>query len=278
MKIVTEIPYKNPIVQKLEGKVVEYDNNISVGNVLLPELLSKKLQRRCANYEQIEDAIEDKELYVRGREFNGKIEWFGLVSGEFKSMDPEFLNQHLETKAKDRIIRYDAELERVQIGYVLDSNGHDRTMIHVDSGNFGVYGGNGESAVKIGVSITNNDPNVWTLFYNPDKSNREQNSVHKRHEKSVGAILKEQYRYAEKVKQDWEQASIRDYSAIELEQLAKDYLARQEAILANALQRFPTGTSGRQFVAQLHRVAAEMTGIQQLGLEERIGSLIQHAL
>ncbi len=275
MKIVSEIPYKTAVVQKLEGRVQQHDSCIEVGNIVLPEDISQKLQRRSQSYESLQDAIDDKEIYVHGRELDGKVYWFGLVSGDFKSMDPIFLDGHLQDKATDRVIRYDEILERVQIGYVIENNDNTTTMLHVDSGDFGVYGGNGESAVRVGISLSHNDPTVWTLFYNSQKNARSQRAIHKFNEKSVGVLLKEQFRFAQRVQENWEAVARRAYTPQELAEVAETYLHRQRAIVSKTLQYFPAGATGREFVGQLHTLAAGLEGYGRLKLEERMGRFVQ---
>jgi len=275
MKEVTEIPYKNPIRQQLVGRVQEHEEYIEVGEVRLSPLLSRKLQRRCRGYESLQDAVEDKELYVLGRKVQDTVEWFGLVSGEFKAMTPDFLDSHLYAKATERIMRYDESLERVQIGYVLEKQGENRIMMHVDSGDFGIYGGNGESAAQVGVSIAHAEPTMWTLFYMPKDSEQGMRAIHKCSEKSVRVIVKEQLQYATRVQEQWEQAATRAYTAQELMQFTQAYLDGQKRVIESTLQQFSAGALGREFVEGLQAQAAQLIGYSRLRLEERIGGFVQ---
>ncbi|MBI4440758.1 hypothetical protein HY639_01185 [Candidatus Woesearchaeota archaeon] len=167
----------NTIVKKLEGKVT-VNSHVHIetpgGEIVLPHPLTQKLMRRLgirrdecnglnsddANMYlamRLEEELQHRDYYVRG---TGQ-EWFGLVTSKFAGITADQIRD---------------ALTRLHVGGIVEQQFHP-SMVHVplsgslgnlyafiDLGKYGNWGGNGESAVKYGISWYNGLCTNWTLF------------------------------------------------------------------------------------------------------------------
>src|SRR3989344_865856 len=94
-KVKDRVPMMRPTVARLEG-VVSYDNNgIKVGDVEVPAHLQGKFLRRCEGYNTLQEAVDGKEIYLRGKPSHHGTFWFGLVSGEFRPITVKAVSEAL---------------------------------------------------------------------------------------------------------------------------------------------------------------------------------------
>ena len=277
MKLVDEVPQKEAIVHLLKGEVREEPYKVTVGGVVLSPWLESKLRKRCANYDSLQDGVDDKEMYLRGRDSPSGIHWFGLVSGQFKPISVEKISTNLGEVVKKEFVRYDADLERFQIGYVLHE-GSPTVMVYVDSGDFGVYGGNGESALHYGIAVKDNTCDSWALFKNQREVSRDKPVIHRVNFKSIDAIAKEQKGFAQQVESMWEANSERSYAKEEVEAFASAYVKRCADVFQQVLQGVNgCGIKGYELMSRLQQEASRLSGRAQLGLEALAGEWVKYA-
>ncbi len=170
-KIIDRIPSKRARVEKLEGKVHFNDAGIRVGEIELPDHLLGKFLRRCEGYDTLQDAVNEKEMYVRGKPEQkpgqGKTYWFGLVSDQFRPVPVKAVSEALGRVSSDCTVRYLSK-DRFQLHYEVPGNS-GMVSVFMDSGEYGLYGGNGENAIKLGVAVTQGG-NVATINYGENNS------------------------------------------------------------------------------------------------------------
>jgi hypothetical protein len=274
MKLVDEIPQKEAIVHLLKGEVVEEPYKVSVGGVVLSPWIESKLRKRCVSYNCLQEGVDDKEMYLRGRESPSGIHWFGLVSGQFKPISVEKVSAQLGDVVKKEFVRYDLSLERFQIGYVL-KEGSPTVMAYVDSGDFGVYGGNGESALHYGIAIKDDAQDSWALFQNKREISRDKPVIHRVNFKSIDAIAREQKGFAQSVESMWKANRERCYAREEVENFAAAYVARCMDIFGHVLQGVNgDGIKGDELMSRLQQEASRLCGRAQLGLEALVGEMV----
>ncbi len=150
MRLLQTIPNYEAIVQPLKGKVREKEGYISVGNIEVPKRFYNKLYKRAGEL-TLQEAIDTKEIYLRGRIHHGSVDWFGLVTDKFMSMPIAELGQALHTSTNG-VIRYEIERERFVVSYGIGKF-PENTQVFLDSADFGTYGGNGEMSVRVGVAL-----------------------------------------------------------------------------------------------------------------------------
>jgi|SRR3989344_7745628 len=163
-KIIDRIPTKKPRVERLAGNVSYDGERVQVGRIELPEHLTGKFLRRCEGYDTLQDAVDDKEMHLRGKKEQkpgqGPTYWFGLVSEQFRPIPVQAIGKALGRVSSNCTVRY-LPLDRFQLHYGIPGNRGELSLF-LDSGEFGLYGGNGESAMKCGVSLLQNGN--FTLF------------------------------------------------------------------------------------------------------------------
>lgn len=272
MKLVDEVPQKEAIVHLLRGKVVEEQYKLTVGDVVLSPWLVGKLKRRCEGYLSLQDGIEDKDIYLRGRKTDYGVHWFGLVSDQFRPMSVERVGNTIGEIAQKEFVRYDQALERFQIGYVVKDSAA-KVMVYVDSGDFGVYGGNGESALHYGVAIMDGNPHSWALFQNKRQINNDKRVIHRVSFKSLEKIAQMHQQFIQNIESLWEQNIKRDYTREEVSVFASTYIQRCEQVFQNILTGMNGGIKGYELIGRMQEEAVRLSGRTQLGIEALMGDI-----
>lgn len=274
MKIIDEIPQKQAIVQRLEGKVVEEEYKVTVGGIVLSPWLEGKLRRRSRSYDSLQDAVDDKEIYLVGRDTAKGIHWFGLVSGQFKPITVDKVAK-IVGEERQSCVRYDEELERFQVGYIVQ-NTPTKVMMYIDSGDFGVYGGNGESALQYGIAVMDRELEGWSLFQNKREVGNTERTIHRLSFPSLEKVAAKQQRFVENVQRSWEENKGRVYSRQEVEAFATVYTQRCAAVFDHVLQGMNGDMNGYEVVRRLQQEAAQLCGRAQLGLEALAGEMVMY--
>ncbi len=227
MELLKQIPKKEPVFLQLEGEVRIQGSQIRVGEIGVPRKFHAKFKARCKEQDAKFDpqeatkVLNAKKLFLIGREGASKFvanDWFGLVTQEFKSIYPTEVISVLENVLRQRgelrqTIRYAREEERYLANYrvgemvvrgdtkypsIVDLN------LCVDSGEFGVYGGNGEEAVKMGVSVMSPMLSAWTLFL--PKSGKREKLIHRKGT-NLGDAVNELDEFSSEVRAMWAQST-----------------------------------------------------------------------
>ncbi|MBI4151561.1 hypothetical protein HY496_01210 [Candidatus Woesearchaeota archaeon] len=274
IRLLDEIPQKQPLIYHLKGRVEEDDERLAIGGVEVPWKLVAKMRRNSRSYDCLQDIVDEKDLYLRGREQGGKIEWFGLVSDQFRPIPVEHIKEVLEGIGRRNSVRYDAQNERFQIGYTLKQS--PTVMIYVDSGDFGTYGGNGESAQLYGVSIADEDPVSWTIFQNRREVERGQRAIHRASLPTINTVVRKQVDFARLVEQSWEENKTRTYTQEEIADFGSAYLHRCAAVFDGVLAQMNGSITGEQLIATLHEEARRYSSRKQFGLEALAGDLVMY--
>lgn len=274
IQVMNEIPQKQPLIHPLKGRV-EYDGEQTmIGGIAVPEGFVKKLLRNSTSYDSLQDAIDEKELYLRGRETTEGVEWFGLVSGQFRPISVQKVSDLLGQISLGTMVRYDEDRERFQVGYVLKNT--PKVMVYADSGDFGVYGGNGESALQYGISIADTEPTSWTLFQNQRHEERSTRAIHRLSLPSIDNVVKRQLEFANGVERAWEENRTKMYSRAEVEDFKAAYLDRCATVFKEVLEQMNGSILGEELVAALHEEARRHCSRKQFGLEAVAGEMVMY--
>ena len=167
------VPKRTAIVHKLEGDVFYVGESTKVGDVVIPKRFEHTLDRRTQSYESLAEALGDKNLYLRGKLDGDNVEWFGLVTDQFKEINLEEIESiGRQVTGESPRIRYNRDRERFQlqskVSELADGTG---VYLSIDSGDFGTYGGNGQMAARVGLATYNPDTDAWMTMhtYNVDQ-------------------------------------------------------------------------------------------------------------
>lgn len=165
------IPNRRPLIHTLKGDVSVKDKEIMVGDVQIPPGFRSTLKKRTKNYSSIQEGVDMRNLYLRGKVVQDSVKWFGLVTQKFAEMTPFDISSVLKNKTENSpIVRYAPTAERfVLSSKVGDTNGSELYLC-IDSGDFGTYGGNGQMAMRAGFSLYNPSTDAWTSFHSPHVS------------------------------------------------------------------------------------------------------------
>lgn len=274
IQLMNEIPQKEAIILPLKGRVEYEGEQTMVGGVAVPAALVKKLVRNSTSYDSLQDAIDEKELYLRGRETVGGVEWFGLVSGQFRPISVQRVSDLLGDISQGMTVRYDESRERFHVGYVLKRD--PQVMVYADSGDFGVYGGNGESALQYGISIADAEPTSWTIFQNQRQVEGSKRAIHRLSLPSIDNVVKRQLEFANSVERAWEANRIKVYSHAEVEDFKAAYLDRCATIFEGVLGQMNGSIQGEELLAALHEEARRHCSRKQFGLEAVAGEMVMY--
>src|SRR3989338_728431 len=170
-KIIDRVPTKKPRIERLAGNVSYDGERVRVGEITLPEHLTAKFLHRCEGYDTLQDAVDSKEMYLRGKKEQkpdqGPTYWFGLVSEQFRPISVGAVSVALGRVSRDCTVKY-FHKDRFQLHYEVPGNS-GMVSIFMDSGEYGLYGGNGETAIKLGVAVVQ-EGNVATYNYGENNS------------------------------------------------------------------------------------------------------------
>ncbi len=162
------IPYRRPISHTIKGGVKLEGKNIRVGDIQIPPGLRSRLRARVANFSSIQEGVNARDLYLRGKVTGSSVKWFGLVTPKFEELTPHAIADVLETKTGDApIVRYAPGAERFVLSSKVGETDGSELYLCIDSGDFGTYGGNGQMAVRAGFSLHDPATGSWTSFHSP---------------------------------------------------------------------------------------------------------------
>lgn len=163
------IPRKTAIVHQLEGDISYAGSRIMIGDILLPEKFDRTLSKRTCKYDDLQEAVDNKELFLRGKiGYDSSVQWFGLVTDKFQELRISDLDSEIQSRVKvPSRTRLAKTKDRFIVTYPLESiDGETELHLSFDSGEFGLYGGNGQTAIRLGYSVT--DGKNWLNFHNPN--------------------------------------------------------------------------------------------------------------
>ena len=282
------IPRQTPIHQKLAGDVefegeigqrlgVRVAEKIRIGGVDVPCELYGRLAERSASYGSIQSRVDEKPLFLRGRFTGQGAEWFGLVTDQFEELPLDQADCILGTVGRRGEVRYDADKERFIVNYLLTRmptlNGRSVGLnFFVDSGDYGMYGGNGRMAMRTGVSVHDGECLNWTRFMDSGIDR----IIHRVDEWRVGDVIDLLYGLAEQVQEKWKQGSDVVLEPAVLAGYAAEYGSK---VGAKRVFERAFGSEGLSAYDAAFRLTQEAQGVgaaTQLKLETLAGELIMH--
>lgn len=158
------------ITCRLEGKVSFEGPCVQINNgeyqIRLPQHLSEKLLRRTGSGG--ENALQEKPYYARGYEENGQVAWFSVTSQKFSPVYPEDVRAALVQLGVTDATENSHASNHIAFHVPLTTS-IQKMYAWIDLGRYGLWGGNGESAVTYGVSWYFPLCTNWTYFLHKDK-------------------------------------------------------------------------------------------------------------
>lgn len=162
VQTLTKVPWKTGVDFRVEGDVTELASGYRIGDLVVPKRWASTLQKRLDTPDvkdlPMEEALAKKELILRGRLQGDKgVNWFGLVTKEFQPLPLDTLEAAAaEATGNGFSVRYLESRERFILEHqVAETTNGTRLYLSIDSGDFGVYGGNGQMAVRTGLTAYN---------------------------------------------------------------------------------------------------------------------------
>ncbi len=276
IELINEIPNKKPIVKKLEGEIIETEHTMRIGDTMLSPYIAGKLKRRQGMFPTLQDAVNNKDIYLLGRNSSRGIHWFGLVSGEFRPLSVELASNYLGDITREKTVRYDPQTERYQVGYAFkeSKNRNTKLMVYADSGEFGTYGGNGESAFKYGIALCEEDPKSWTLFQNNKEFKRNDKVVHRYSHKDLPTVSSKQFQMVDNVEHMWEENKKKDYTRNDVQAFAFTYINRCARAFDSVLSGMNGHISGYELIQKLQTAGKELSTNARFGLEALAGEIV----
>ena len=276
MYVVENMPYKKPITKLLKGEVLEDVNGrLWVGDTHIPANLEKKFRKRASGdgYLSIQEAVDYKNIYLRGHNKNRSVNWFGLVSAEFEEITAHGFAKELgKIDHSKQVIRYNPCRERFQIGFVVDDD-DAKIMMYLDSGDYGVYGGNGESAVRIGLSAYQKDPVQWSLFKTVGK-NIKARTIHRESSPDLDKVIATNLELVKEVKKSWCDNVGREYTRGEVAEFALEYVKQATIVFQSIVENMGHTIKGNDLIAEITKKAQCYALPNRLGLELLTGDLL----
>lgn len=268
------IPQKEPIVRKLKGKVKRKGIYLHVGDVRIPWNLERKFLKRCRNHSTLQDAVDDKDFFLRGRDTPLGPSWFALHSSEFKPIPISEIEEIFSDLADKCTVRYYPQKERFQVNYPV-CDVPQRMSLLVDSGDFGTYGGNAESAIKVGLSIFDCICTNWTLFLQKNKK-MSGRAIHKKDEPDLKEIVDAQFNFANVVQGKWDDSKDILYTKDVVQAYANAYTKRSGHLrfFQRVLDRIGATTSGYDLAYSMTQEAQELADNSRMRMEMLAGEII----
>ncbi len=162
---------QNIVTSKLEGKVSFHGPCVQIDNgqqqITLPQHLTAKLLRRTNPTKAIEEALQEKPYYARGHAGLEGVQWFGVVSQKFDPIYPEDIRATLTQQGITDATEKSDGSRHIAFHVPLKTS-LQNMHAWIDLGRYGLWGGNGESAVKYGVSWFSPLCTNWTYFLHKD--------------------------------------------------------------------------------------------------------------
>ena len=172
-----ELPVEEPVVFGELGATFSF----GFRDVAIPSSLTQRFLKQCRienvfDYTSREDlakkikkTLEEKRIILRGKvettkDFENSVDWFAVVSEEFKPVYPRDVHAILKEQFGEVAkIRFIQENDSVHIAYPMHAMIPGLHM-YVDTGRFGLYGGDAQRALRSGIAWFNPLCRNWTLF------------------------------------------------------------------------------------------------------------------
>ena len=277
MELVNGIPRMSPVHQKLKGDVEINEGIVTVGGIEVPRGLTKRFERLCKQYDTIQDAVEDKQMFLRGKLEGRDFIPFGVVSSKFVDLTMDAITQAFGQLDGSPTVRYCSDKERFIANYhvteIARPEGSSVSLnLFVDSGDFGKYGGNGQCAVKIGVATYDISCTNWTQFLEDNLIGR---IIH-RDSTDVNTLTERLHGFAREVAQEWEASADRSYSRGDIAEFAEHYGAKLSAkrVFDRVMDKTDGSTSGYDLAWHLTKEAQGVADTTRVRLERLAGDVI----
>lgn len=275
MKNLTQIPQKQAIVHRLQGKV-EQQGPLSVGGVAIPPSLVNRFHQRCKDYKTLQEAVDHKNLYLRGRETSQGIHWFGLTTDDFKPFPVSEIEKAVSETSTKYAIRYMPDRERFLLNYEINSV-PQKLHLYIDSGDFGVYGGNGQSALKAGLSMFDWICTNWTMFlHQVEKTENHGKREHRQETPDIRSIIGRQMQFADTVMQKWEESKDIVLGKEVFTGYAKAYTERmgQKNLFGRVLEDLGARASVYDIAYSITQEAQQLADLPRARMEMLAGELV----
>lgn len=273
------VPKRTAIVHRLEGDIFYICGSTKIGDVVIPRRFEHTLDIRTRAYESIEEALEDKNLYLRGKLQGETVEWFGLVTDQFKEINlNEIKAVGKKLTGENPRIRYNRDRERFQLkSKVSELSDGTGVYLSIDSGDFGTYGGNGQMAVRVGLATYNPDTDAWMTMhtYNVDQ----ERVIHKKDEtpleEAVGQVLKDTTELDDRIEASksviYGPRAIAEYAAITGKK------CRAKKALARVAESVDCQISAFDLAGKIVQECKDLAGSTQMRMENIAGEVIYFA-
>jgi hypothetical protein len=286
MQEINYIPQLNPIHHQLFGDVelngdikykrgVRLADSVRIGGVDVPKTLHGTLAKRCEKYGSIEKRLDEKPLFLRGRTQGQEADWFGLVTGVFGNMPMYEVDNKLSKMFDERKVRFVPGKSRAIVNYKIGDiprpdQGNVEMFLFVDSGDFGLYGGNGQSALKTGVAIKDGYCLNWTRFA-PEMA-------HKRliHTTNVGIDdrVDKLFLFAQQVNDAWSESSNVSLSRDEVENYLGTYNVSAKKVFEKVLSGVDDEISAYDLAYGLTLFGQDVADSTRMKLETMAGEVL----
>ncbi|MBI4450380.1 hypothetical protein HY642_00260 [Candidatus Woesearchaeota archaeon] len=229
------IVYKEPIVQRISPGRVLYDSGkLCVNSVEIPQRFVTKFLNRCdalgvAQQElerRVNTAVEKKGLQLRGKPTEHGIKWFGMVTDEFQPINIPAIDRAVRQQNCAALkVRYFRGSESVALNYAINVPGFPGMNVAIDTGKYGLWGGDGEHSLKYGLSWFNGMCTNWTVFLHQDLTGqlgRRNRIIHRKGVESLPDRFGQLVEFSRSVKdkvaasasQYWSRGELEAYSAL----------------------------------------------------------------
>jgi hypothetical protein len=286
MQEINYIPTLNPIHHQLFGDVelggnrreyrgIELADTVRIGGVDVPRNLQTTLAKRCEKFGSIEARLDEKPLFLRGRTKGQEADWFGLVTQVFGNMPMYEIDTKLSKMFDGKSVRFMPGKSRAVANYKIadiprPDQGSVEMFLFVDSGDFGLYGGNGQSALKTGVAIKDGYCLNWTRFA-PDMA-------HKRLIHSTSANVDERvdklYSFALDVHEAWDKSADVNLTRDEVKNYLGNYKVSAKKVFERVLSGFGDEISAYQLAWDLTKNAQDVADSTRMTLETMAGEVL----
>ncbi|GEM_PF-2863849 len=246
IQTIERLPQLTPLHHPLKGDVEIESGRIAIGGCEVPRHLHKRLAARTKGYENLQQAVNEKDLYLRGRVGKEqRVEWFGLVTDKFRALPLQEVVEVVEREHKERVIRYLPDKERFILNYTVGeierSEGLKpvRVSMFFDTGNYGLYGGHGQMALRAGISTYDGLCTNWTMFL----SQKKLRVIHRNDVAELEATLEDLNVQASKTIDNWKHSNDIMYDKETLGKYAAEYGEKAQA--KKFFERLLEGVEGK---------------------------------
>lgn len=284
VQTLTRVPWKTGIDFRIQGDANVTGTNYQIGDIIIPKrwanTLQKRLQTEDVNGLPIEKALTEKELYLRGRvQGTNTIDWFGLVTAKFQALPLDTLEQAAKKATGDGFsVRYLEERERFILEHkIAETSDGTELYLSIDSGDFGVYGGNGQMAVRTGLSLHN--PKTKSILSTHSLKGASKRTIHRYDTASIDSAIEEALKGVDQFVEDITIAKETTYHPIAVQGYAAKVVANRKAPkgLIQQLAGINSPISAYDFAEKVSQVGRNYAQSTSLGLERLGAELIAGA-